>query len=199
MGQNTFTVILSGEAVFSNRSTLKSNLDFNIYSGTLNGYLPTFKSARLNFSLSGFYSDGPVPLQMFYSLPGNIESSSQSFTMRTLRTGEVFGDRVLIFSVENNFNDELFRLFGLNFLSDLQLNLSAHFNAALLGISPASKRILPSSFNTISHPATEFRHPFYELGFGIGHSLIPFRLEFTWKLNYFNGTNIVVGINTPVL
>lgn len=199
IGQSGFTVILSGDAVFSNRSTLKSNLDFQIYSGSLNGYLSTFKSARLNFALNGFYSDGPVPLQMLYSLPGNIESSSQSFTMRTLRTGEVFGDRALILSVENNFNDELFRLFGLDFLIDWQLNLSTHFNAALLEISPASRRILPASFNSLSQPASEFRHPFYELGFGIGHSLVPFRLEFTWKLNYLNGTNFVFGINTPIL
>lgn len=197
--QNRINLILSGEVLFSDVNTLKSNLDFQLYRFSLNGYLPTFKSAYLNFILNGVYSNGPVPFQMMYSLPGNIESSSQSFTLRTIRTGEVFGDRVLVLSVENNFNDELFRFFGLTFITDLQLNLSLHFNAALLEISPMSKRIFPDPLKTIPQFFTEYKSPFYEIGFGIGHPLFPFRLEFTWKLNYLGKENFVFGINTPIL
>ncbi len=194
-GQNKFILLLSGDALFSNRSTLNSSVDFQLYRYSLNGYLPTYKSANMNFVLSGVYSDGPIPFQMMYSLPGNIEGSSQSFTMRTLRTGEVFGDRVVVLSIENNTNDELFRLLGLTFLSDLQLNLTLHLNAALLEISPKSKLIFPHHVTTF----TEYKSPFYEIGFGIGHPLFPFRLEFTWKLNYFGNNNFVFGINTPML
>ena len=197
--QNNLNLILSGDAMFSNSGTLNSKLDFQLYRYSLNGYLPTYKSANMTFILSGVYSDGPVPFQMMYALPGSIESASQSFTMRTLRTGEVFGDRVLVFSIENNFNDELFRLFGLTFLNDLQLNLSLHFNAALLEISPKSKQIFPNSVITFPQKFTEYKSPFYEIGFGIGRSLFPFRLEFTWKLNYFGNNNFVLGINTPIL
>lgn len=199
IGQNNFNIVLTGEALFSNHSTLNSSLDFQLYQYSLNGYLPAYKSANINFVISGVYSDGPVPFQMMYSIPGNIENSSQPFTMRTLRAGEVFGDRVLVLSVENNFNDELFRLFGLTFLNDLQLNLNLHFNAALLEISPKSKSIFPSAVNTSSPSFNEYRSPFYEIGFGIGHPLFPFRLEFTWKLNYFGKDNFVFGINTPML
>lgn len=197
--QNKINLILSGDAIFSNVGTLKSGLDFQLYRFSLNGYLPTFKSASLNFILNGVYSNGPVPFQMIYSLPGNIESSSQSFTLRTIRTGEVFGDRVLVLSVENNFNDELFRFFGLTFISDLQLNLSLHFNAALLEISPKSKQIFPDPLRAIPQFFTEYKNPFYEIGFGIGHPLFPFRLEFTWKLNYLGRENFSFGINTPIL
>ena len=199
IGQNKFSAVLSGDAIFSGSSFIRSGLGFQLYRYSLNGYFPTIKSAGINFILSGVYSDGPVPIQMLYSLPGNIESSSQSFTLRTLRTGEVFGDRVVVLSIENNLNDELFRFLGLTFLSNLQLNLNLHFNAALLEVSGPSKNILPSSYNTAEHPVTEFRSPFYELGFGIGHPLFPFRLEFTWKLNYLGRENFSVGINTPVL
>jgi hypothetical protein len=198
-GQNNLTMILSGEVLFSSHNTLNSSMDFQLYRYSLNGYLPTYKSANMNFVLSGVYSDGPIPFQMMYSLPGNIQSSSQSFTMRTLGVGEVFGDRVLVLSIENNFNDELFRLFGLTFLNDLQLNLSLHFNAALLEISTKSKQIFPNSVITFQQPFTEYKSPFYEIGFGVGHPLFPFRLEFTWKLNYFGNTNFVFGINTPIL
>ena len=143
----------------------------------------------MNFVFGGIYSDGPVPFQMMYSLPGNIQSLGQSFTFRTLGIGEVFGDRALTLSINNNFNDEIFRLLNLTFLIDWQVNLSAYFNAALLEISPKSRSI-------ITHPFVEFQKPFYEIGFGIGQALFPFRLEFTWKLNYFGNNNFVIGINS---
>jgi hypothetical protein len=77
--------------------------------------------------------------------------------------------------------------------------MNIHFNAALLEVSPESKKMLPSFYNTAEHPLVEFKRAFYELGFGIGHPLVPFRLEFTWKLNYLSKENFSIGINTPVL
>ncbi len=194
--QGNFTAVLYGEILLSNTGTLNSNLDFQLYKLTLSGFTPTFKSATMNFVLSGIYSDGPVPFQMMYSLPGNIESASQSYTMRTLRVGEVFGDRVLALSIEQNFNDEIFRMFNLFFLINLQINLSMHFNAVLVEVSPKSKSIFPTGSGLSSN---EFKSPFYEIGFGIGQALFPFRLEFTWKLNYLGTNNFVFGINTPIL
>ncbi|MFA5806004.1 MAG: DUF5686 family protein [Melioribacteraceae bacterium] len=194
--QGKFTTILSGEMLLSNAGTLNSSLNFQSYKLTLSGFVPTFKSANMNFVLNGIYSDGPVPFQMMYSLPGNIESVSQSFTMRTLRIGEVFGDRVLALSIEQNFNDEIFRMFNLSFLLDLQINLRMHFNAVLLEVSPKSRSIFPTGAGSLFN---EFKSPFYEIGFGIGQALFPFRLEFTWKLNYLGTNNFVFGINTPML
>lgn len=190
--------ILSGEVVYSNKDFLNSDLDFTTYKLTLDGHFNTFKSARLSYTLTGIYSDGPIPFQMMYALPGNIESASQSHTFRTLGAAKIFGDRALTFFIEHDFNDELFRLFGLGFLVDWQINLSAHFNAALLEISPKSKIILPNNSNLTASPE-EFLKPFYEIGLGIGHPLFPFRLEFTWRLNHFNDNNFVIGINTPML
>ncbi len=199
VGQRKVNVTVSGDAILSGQNTLGSGLDFQLYKLKINGFIPMFRSAYANFILNGIYSDGPVPFQMMYALPGNIEGAGLSSTMRTLRTGEVFGDRVLTLSIENNFNDELFRLFGLNFLTKLQMNLSLHFNAALLEISPNSKGIIPSSILNTAQFLTEYKSPFYELGFGIGHPLIPFRLEFTWRLNYPGKNDFIIGLNTPLL
>lgn len=196
ISQGKFTTILSGEMLLSNTGTLNSSLDFQSYKLTLSGFVPTFKSANMNFVLNGIYSDGPVPFQMMYSLPGNIKSVSQSFTMRTLRVGEVFGDRVLALSIEHNFNDEIFRMLNLSFLINMQINLSMHFNAVLIEVSPKSKSIFPTGSGLLSN---EFKSPFYEIGFGIGQALFPFRLEFTWRLNYLGTNNFVFGINTPML
>lgn len=187
--------MLTGNFSFGNSDILKSNLDFEVYRLTLYGAVPTYGSASLNFSLLGIYSSGTIPFQMLYSLPGNIESISQTYTMRTLRTGEVFGDRVYTLSLEHNFSDELFRLLGLNFLVDWQMNLSVHFNAASSIVTGKSRLILPLHASS----PIEFTKPFYELGFGIGQALSPFRLEFTWKLNYFGNNNFVIGLNAPIL
>ncbi len=194
--QGKFAAILSGKMLISNTAKLNSGLDFQSYKLTLSGFVPTFKSANMNFVLNGIYFDGPIPFQMMYALPGNIESVSQSYTMRTLRIGEVYGDRVLSLSIEQNFNDEIFRMFDLSFLINLQINLSMHFNAVLLEVSPKSRSIFPTGAGSLFN---EFKSPFYEIGFGIGQALFPFLLEFTWKLNYLGTNNFVFGINTPML
>jgi hypothetical protein len=185
-------VILSGRATFSDQSALKSGLNFQSYEMNLSGYLPSFKSTSFNFLLKGIYSDGPVPYQMMYALPGNIESSGKAFSFRTLNIGEVFGDKGVVLMAQYNLGDELFRLLKIPYLKDWQLILTTHFNAALLQISDKSKNILPRQF-------TEFKHPMYELGFGIGQMLFPITLEFTWRLNYRGKNDFVIGLNTFVL
>lgn len=167
-------------------------MSFQMYEMNFSGYFPSFKSTLFNFQLKGFYSDGPVPYQMMYSLPGNIESSGKAFSFRTLNIGEEFGDKGVVLMAQYNWNDELFRLVKIPFLKDWQLILTTHFNAALLQISDKSKSIL-------AHQFTEFKHPMYEIGFGIGQSLFPITLEFTWRLNYRSKNDFVIGLNTFVL
>lgn len=197
IGDGSGFITFGGSAIFSNKEFLKSNLDFEIYRANVNGAFPLIASAGSRFSIVGIKSTNPIPFQMMFALPGNIESGSQSFTFRTLRTGEVFGDNVLMLSLENNLNDELFRLLGLSFLIDRQLNLSLHFNTAFIETSNKSKSILPK--NVLLNGVIEFKKPFAEIGFGIGQQLFPFRLEFTWKLNYKGNNNFVIGLNTPIL
>ncbi len=183
---------LSGEAIFSNKSLLKSNLDFQFYNLELYGRIPSYKSSAITFRLNGIYSNGQVPFQMLHSLPGNIESTSKRNTFRTLRTGEIFGDRGIQLNLQQNFNDEIFHLLKIPLIKDLRLVLTAHFNAAIMEISDKSKSILPYDY-------TEFKHPFYEMGFGIGHSLFPLSLEFTWRLNYRERNNFVITLNSSIL
>ena len=72
------------------------------------------------FSAYGNFSNGKIPFQSMYALPASIENLGQSNSFRTLRAGEVFGDRVATLFIEHNFNDEIFRLLHLNFLIDWQ-------------------------------------------------------------------------------
>lgn len=197
IGNTNGFITFGGSAIFSNKDFLKSNLNFEIYRANINGAFPIIASASSRFSIVGLKSTNAIPFQMLFALPGNIESGSQSSTFRTLRAGEIFGDNVLMFSLENNFNDEIFRLLGLSFLIDWQMNLSVHFNTALIEISKESKSILPK--NILLNGVTEFKKPFAEVGFGIGQQLFPFRIEFTWKLNYKGKNNFAFGINTPIL
>ena len=108
ISQGGFSASLSGDAIFSSEE-LASNMNFQLYKLTLRSYLPTIRSASMNLTVNQIYSDGPVPFQMLYSLAGNIAGGSQYGTMRTLSPGEYYGDRITNFSLEHNFNDELFK------------------------------------------------------------------------------------------
>ena len=190
--QDNAYAALTGEAIFSNNSILKSNLDYQFYNLELYGRIPSFKSSVITFRLNGFYSNGPVPFQMMYSLPGNIESASKRNSFRTLRTGESFGNRGIQLNLQQNFSDDIFHMLDIPLIKNLRLNLTAHFNAALMEISNSSKSILP-------HAYSEFKHPFYEMGFGIGHALFPVSIEFTWRLNYRGKNNFVITLNSIIL
>ncbi|MBI9072878.1 MAG: carboxypeptidase-like regulatory domain-containing protein [Melioribacteraceae bacterium] len=183
--------ILSGEVLYSNSDLLKSNLDFTKYTLSFYGQLNSFKSANFNYRIKSIYSEGSIPFQMLYSLPGNIDGVSKNYSFRTLKLGEVFGDQIFEFNLEHNFNDELFRMAGLTFLTDWNFTLNTHFNAAVTKISSSSKNILPVEY-------IEYSKPFAEAGFSIGQVLFPFRLEFTWKLNHRGKNNFIIGINTPM-
>jgi hypothetical protein len=184
--------VIRGEAIFSNKNILKSEMGFRHYRADLTGSFPTYKSAVLSYGIRGVYSEGAVPLQWLYALPGNIESAGKFFTFRTLRIGEVYGDKVVIFSIQHLFRDELFKLLSIPYLKSSQLLLSSHLNIAWNRISSETAAELTDPFIT-------FERPFFELGFGIGHLLFPVSVEFTWKLNYRGKNNFVIGLNTFAL
>jgi len=184
-------MLISGNAAVSD-SKIGSSLDFIRYDARLNGELNTFRSAGFRYDLYGTYSDGPVPYQMFYALPGNIEGVSQSQTFRTLRVSEYVSDKAVTFKLEHQFGDELFRIARIPVLKSLELQFTAFFNAAWMDISDKSKSIIPVEYKVL-------RKPLYEAGFNIGHVLFPLRLELTWRLNHRERNRFVIGVNTPVL
>ena len=178
-----------GEFLLSDSKFLNSRLDFKQYSFYLDGTINTFNTSKFVFKFYTQYSDGPLPYQMLYSLPGNIDIASKNWTFRTLRINEYFGDKVTTLYIEHQFGDELFRLSRIPVLEDLELQLSGFFNAGWLDISEKSKMILPVEGKTLIKPLME-------AGFSIGHVLFPMRLEFAWRLNYTERNRFVISLNT---
>lgn len=183
---------LYSEVLISNQSILKSSLNFKLFNVSLEGDVLLFNSASFSYRIHNVFSENGVPFQMMYSLSGNISTLGKELTFRTIRLNEIFGDRGTLVNTQLNFNNEIFRLSGISFLKNLKLKITCHFNAALISITQASKRIL-------IHNYKEFKYPFYEIGFGVGPMFLPLLLEFTWKLNYRNGDNFTFGINTFLL
>ena len=192
ISQGGSSLKFGGNIFISNSKTLKSNLDFIQYNFNLDGALSTFKSAKFIFKIFSNYSDGPIPYQMLYALPGNLESVSKNWTFRTVRMNEYFGDKFAILFIEHQFNDELFRLLRIPYVEDLELQLTGLFNIGWLGISEKSKSILPVA-------GKELNKPLIETGFGIGHVLFPIRLEFVWRLNHLENNKFVISLNTFIL
>ncbi|HEX2869038.1 MAG TPA: DUF5686 family protein [Ignavibacteriales bacterium] len=184
--------LLGGSLLISNSKLLKSKTDFTRYSACVSGTLNTFRSANLGYRIFGTWSEGKVPYQWLYALPGNISSTGKNFTFRTIRVGEVFGDRLLSLNVEHNFRDELFRISGIPLLRDMELQLRTFFNAAWTGLSEPSGRILPVD-------SSERFGQLYEAGFSLGHVLFPLSIEFAWRLSHREKNGFVIGVNAFLL
>jgi hypothetical protein len=137
-------------------------------------------------------NNGTTAYQDLYSLPGNIDVVFNSQTFRTLNINEIVGDKIFALNLTHDFRDELFRMMNVPGLKRWEIMLSLIFNAAIADITPGTSTIL-------TNPVKLFKHPFYEIGFGVGQGLIPFELEFMWKLNYRDGNNFRVGLNMPLL
>ena len=184
-------IIFTGDITYSPKSFLKSGVNFTKYDLFTFGTINTFKSAKLNFRIQGVYNDGLLPYQMLYALPGNIDLASKHFTFRTLNVNEILGSRVVTLNLEHNFRDEIFKWLGIPGLKNWEIQLNTFLNAAYSTLGNETKNNLPI-------PVKEFKHPFYEIGFGLSHVLFPIELEFAWKLNYRNGNNFRIGLNTFV-
>jgi hypothetical protein len=178
-----------GDVTHSNSDWLGSDLGFTTYRFYINSFTRTFRSAFLNIKLFGMYNDGALPYQDMYALPGNINLLSKSYTFRTLRVNEIFGESVATLNLEYNFRNELFKLLKIPGLKDWEITLNVFFNSAITEIGSESAALLPVEIKTLNKP-------FYEIGFGLGQGILPLQLEFAWKLNYRGSNNFVVSLNT---
>lgn len=185
-------VLLSGDITYSNPDFLSSDLNFTKYEISAFTFIRTFKSASMNIRLYGRLTDGATPYQDLYALPGNIDVVFNSRTFRTLNVNEIVGDKIVTLNFTHDFRDEIFRAMNIPGLKNWEIMFSLIFNAALADITSETTAIL-------TNPVKTLKHPFYEIGFGLGQGLLPFKLEFMWKLNYRDGNNFRVGLNLPLL
>ena len=177
-----------GDVTHSNKDWLRSDLNFTTYHLYINNFTRTFRSSSFNLKLFGMYNNGALPYQDMYALPGNINLLSKSFSFRTLKINEIFGERVATLNLEYNFRDEIFKLLKVPVLKDWEITLTVFFNSAITEIGDESSALLPVEIKT-------FNKPFYEIGFGLGQGIIPLELEFAWKLNYLGSNNFVISLN----
>ncbi len=195
ISENKSYITFNGNVTLSDKSLLKSSLYYTTYELSSQGVLNTFTSQQLDFKIFGMYTDGKLPYQNLYSLPGNIDLTAGNFTFRTLNVNEVLGDRVVEVFLEHEFGDELFRALRIPYLQDAELQLTGFINAAYSDIGKGSKSILPEEQPGTTYQIKTLRHPFYEAGFELGHVLFPFKLDFAWRLNYRGENNFRIGLN----
>jgi hypothetical protein len=181
-----------GDVLYSDKYILNSDLNSTVYKMNVNGIINTFNSGQLHFKIFGMYTNGTLPYQMLYSLPGNINSTSQDYSFRTLNLNEILGTRVATINIEHYFGDDLFRFSKIPGIKNWELQLTGFLNIAYTDVNDKSKAISP-------YVLQEFKHPFYEIGFGIGQVLFPIQLDFAWKLNYKGDNNFRIGINTFII
>lgn len=176
---------------YSDDSFLNSNFSFKQLEFSYQTFIRTFSFSFLTMRLFAGLSDGNVPVQLMYSLPGNPRLLSSSNTFRTLGTYEVFGDKVVYVNLEHDFRDELFRALNLNFLTRFDLQLNTFLNA---GWNDIKQNVV--NFNQLE--VINLKKPLVEFGFGLRKGFIPLELEFAWKvLNRF-GRTFRISANTII-
>jgi hypothetical protein len=141
----------------------------------------------------GFYSSSTIPYQFMRAIPGNVSSLGKDFSFRTINIFSSLGDHVFTITSQYQFNDEIFKMLRIPFIENARLRLDAHFNIAWLSILDESKIANLASFQN-NYP--QFIKPLFEIGFGIGHQIIPLKIEFTWRLNHREENSFVIGINS---
>ncbi len=182
-------ITFDADVHFSRGSFLNSAMNFTTYEFSARGLLRTFDVSGINFRFYGLITAGKLPVQYLYSLPGNINAASQGFSFRTLNIGEIVGDNVFSINIEHNLGNKLFKWLNIPGIKNWDIGLNLFFNAAYTEISDESKSLL-------TFPVKTFNSPFYEIGFGLGHVLLPFRIDFGWKLNHRGENNFRIGFNT---
>jgi hypothetical protein len=176
---------------YSNENFLNSDFSFKQIEFSYQTLIRTFSFSFLTMRLFGGLSDGNVPIQQMYPLPGNPSYLSSSFTFRTLDTYEVFGDRVVYFNLEHDFRDELFRALNLDLLTKFDLQLNTFFNG---GWSNLKSNLV--DFNLF--PVQNLKNPLFEIGFGLKKGFIPLELEFAWKITNRVGKTFRISINSII-
>lgn len=181
--------LLSVDVTLSDKKLFKSDFDYLKYEILSRTFLRSFNSTSATIKVYGTFADGSLPYQDLYAVPGNLSTLSSPLTFRTLGLNQILGDKVVTLNAEYNFRDELFRLLNIPVIKDMEILLTVFFNAAYGDISSESNQILVNPIQT-------FKHPFYEIGFSLGQGLLPLSVEFGWKLNYRNGNNFRIGLNS---
>lgn len=185
---NKFSIIFGGNFTLAD-NFIKSGLDFKKYEMFFYGRLNSTRSTYLSYRFYGMHTEGYLPYQRLYAMPGNIDLVAKNNTFRTLEVNEIAGDRAASLFLNYEWQDEFFRMLHIPVLKDADLIFTTFLNIAYAETGAKSSSILIA-------PVKSLPHPFYEAGFGISHALIPLKLEFAWKLNYRGENNFRVGINT---
>ena len=189
MGKSYFTV--EGSFSYSNPGFLRSEADFRKFDLTFGGTISSFGSTKLDAKIYGCYTDGDLPYQLLYSIPGNFDLAFKNSSFRTLNINEVLSDRVLSLNLEYNFRDELFKIAGIPGVQNWGIQLTTFVNAFYSNPSQSIKQ------NPL-FKSKDYLLPFYEAGFSIGHVLVPIQFEFAWKLNHRDANNFRFGLNAFV-
>lgn len=186
IGESKFNVIIDGgyEYYYGTNS-------FSIIRSSIRTFIPTYRNSSLNIRLRGFYSLNNLPVQYLNVLPGNFELLSRNYSFRTLAVNSVFAERAVTLFIEHNLRKELFNLFGIGFLQEIDLQFSYFLNGALTNLS--SSDIFSAQINSL-----KFTKPFFETGFSLSHPLFPIVLEFAWKLNHFDNNNFKIGLTSII-
>lgn len=173
-------------------ASMSSGVEYRSYGVNARMFLRTSLNTTMTVRAFGFTTEGGMPLQMLYSLPGNINGTAQNQTFRTLDLGEYNGDRGWMVFVDQNLGNLPFRLLGISALKKLNVQFNAFLNAGMIEYDKETSGLYPWGIKRLSSPL-------YEAGFGVSTQLIPIRFDFGWRVTHTEERPFRIGLNTVII
>lgn len=173
-------------------ASMSSGVEYKSYGVNARMFLRTSLNTTMTVRAFGFTTEGGMPLQMLYSLPGNINATAQNQSFRTLDLGEYSGDRGWMVFVDQNLGNLPFRLLGISSLKKLNVQFNAFVNAGMIEYNRATSDLYPWGIKRLAEPL-------YEAGFGVSTQLMPVRIDFGWRLTQVDDRPFRIGLNTVII
>lgn len=152
--------------------------DATIYSLGVDGIFNLYSLGKLQYSITGFYSDNKLPMQKINTFPGTVYYLTANDRFRTLDYREFGRDRSFQLSVDYEFYRGLYSLLPLSALRNIDWTLNLFYNMGASELRDASKNLLHEELQAA-------RVPFHEVGVRIGKVFSYFALDCAWRLNHF--------------
>lgn len=166
-------------------------IDFTKFVADISGeeYFGLFGVTR--WSLSGGYSNKPLPFQHVFTVPGCITGLSEEHRFRTLQFRELGGDALATAYIEHTIGVRPFAAFrNVRFIETSMWEFVLFGGAAWSSMRQGTRSFLTEEMSVA-------KKPFFEVGIGLKGLMGVFRVDFAWRLNHFNGNgrNFFVGLN----
>ena len=150
------------------------------------------KAGFLKMLIEGGYISGQLPYPLLYIPYGNQIVLNDDIAYNLMNSLEFVTDKYVAVQLEHHFDGLLFnRIPGIRKLKLRSFVLGKMYYGGLSDENNGDPYLLPTGLTAMGNV------PYFEVGFGIENILKAARVDFLWRINYFDKPNVISFIAKP--